>query len=63
MYLLFGCIYVRVGRENCEVICIRNKFYSVVWGYFGMSDEYILNSVSERTPLCETTSFIIACLN
>ena len=29
VYLLFGCIYIRVGRENRDVTCIWNIFYSV----------------------------------
>ena len=31
VHLLFGCIYVRVDRENRDVICICNEFYSVIW--------------------------------
>ena len=61
MHLLLDCIFVRVGGENCDVICICNEFILLLSGV-GMSDVYILKSVGESTPPCGTLVFIVACL-
>ena len=49
--------YVRVGRENRNVICICNTFI-LFFGCVGKSDVHILNNVGESTSPFGTPVFL-----